>query len=200
MFAPLLLRPRRGWTSTAALATAFVASLVGSVDALVEVRAAAREEVGDLSRLLDRMAPGRSVLTLPFRATSAHPHWAPYTFMGSYHRARTGGVSSFSFSELAHWPIHFAPEAAPPQHWPFWTLENACAFRNAVDGRYYDYVLTRGNVAPFRDAPPGPRWQKVDEELDWTLYEKLGGEENPAWRVDDGGPCESRRSLERAAP
>jgi hypothetical protein len=119
--------------------------------------------------------------------------------MGSYHRIRTGGVASFSFSELPHWPIHYAPGVAPPAHGPFWTLESACRYRNESDGAYYDYVLTRGNVAPFRDDPPGPRWRRIDQERDWTLYEKIAGEPNPPWTVPDGGPCESRLSLEQGA-
>jgi hypothetical protein len=72
-------------------------------------------------------------------------------------------------------------------------------YRNEVDGRYYDYVLTRGNVDPFRDAPPGPRWRATVHEKEWTLWEKIPGAENPAWTVQDRGPCESRRTLEAMA-
>ncbi|MDB4882214.1 MAG: hypothetical protein JWL95_980 [Gemmatimonadetes bacterium] len=118
--------------------------------------------------------------------------------MGSYHRARKGSVSTFSFSELRHWPIHFRDGAAPPEKAePFWEF-NPCVFRNAEDGPYYDHVLTRGNIDPFRDAPPGPRWRVAARERDWTLWEKESGEPNPAWAVADKGPCESRRVLESA--
>ena len=76
-----------------------------------------------------------------------------------------------------------------------WTF-NACAYRNEIDGGCYDHVITRGNVDPFRDAPPGPVFQKVDAERELVLYERVPGATNPAWAVADGGPCESRKSLE----
>jgi hypothetical protein len=109
-------------------------------------------------------------------------------------------VASFSFTELGHWPLQFRPEAAPPAKPPFWTF-SPCLFRNETDGAYYDYVLARGNVDPFRDAPPGPVWRSVDREGEFVLYAKVANAEaalNPPWKVEDGGPCTSRWSLEHA--
>ncbi len=197
IFAPLVLETRRGWASSVPILAAGAASLVLAADAAYEVRAVEREEVGALDRLLDRMPTDTRLLTLPFHLTSPHTHWAPWTFVGSYQRSRRGGIASFSFSELAHWPVHYREEAAPPKKSVFWTFDS-CLYRNEIDGRYYDYVLARGNVDPFRDAPPGPVWRRVDAERDFVLYAKTG-EENPRWTIDDAGPCESRRSLERAA-
>jgi hypothetical protein len=197
LFAAVPLHPRRGPVTAAALAAVAVVSVVGAANAAVEIREARLDELGDFDRLVDRMSQGARVLCLTFRVTSEHAHFAPWTFMGAYHRARGGGTSSASFSELAHWPLRYRPEAAPPpKPTMFWTFDS-CLYRNETDGPYYDYVLARGNVDPFRDRPPGPVWRAIDRELDWTLWEKQPGTTAPPWSVPDQGPCESRRSLER---
>jgi hypothetical protein len=197
IFAAATLHPRRGPATAAALAGVAVVCVVSAANAAVEVRAARRDELGDFGRLIDRMPQGARVLCLTFRVTSEHAHFAPWTYMGAYHRARGGGVSSVSFSELAHWPLRYRPEAAPPpKPTMFWTFDS-CLYRNETDGPYYDYVLARGNVSPFRDQPPGPVWRAIDRERDWALWEKVPGASAPAWSVADRGPCESRRSLER---
>jgi len=196
LFAPLLIEPLPGWRSAVPLAAVAIASLGTAANAAFEVRRVEREDLGAIDRLIDRMEPGKRVLTLPFHLTSPRTHWAPWTFLGSYHYARTGGLAAYSFSELPHWPTRFRAGQEPP-HKPtlFWTFD-ACQFRNATDGAFFDYVLARGNVDPFRDAPPGPRWRRVDAEREFVLYAKEPGDESPAWTVDDRGPCESRRSLE----
>jgi hypothetical protein len=200
IFAAVTLHPRRGPVTAGALATVAVVSVVSAANAAIEVRTTQRDELGDFDRLVDRMSQGARVLCLTFRVTSAHAHFAPWTFMGAYHRARAGGASSASFSELAHWPLRYRPEAAPPpKSTMFWTYDS-CLYRNETDGPYYDYVLTRGNVNPFRDRPPGPVWRAIDRERDWTLWAKVPGATAPPWSVADRGPCESRRSLERMDP
>ncbi|MEO8799062.1 MAG: hypothetical protein ABI551_14325 [Polyangiaceae bacterium] len=72
-------------------------------------------------------------------------------------------------------------------------------YRNATDGAYCDYVLTRGAIDPFRDAPPAAKWRVVSTEKEWPLYENLPGETSPLWSVEDRGPCESRWSIEHAS-
>jgi len=199
LFAPLLVRPARSVRTTFALAGIVACALVTAANAAVEMRRAERDELGDIDRLIDRIPEGARLLTLTFHVTSAHVEFvAPYTFVGAYHRARAGGVASYSFSDLVHWPVRYRPEAAPPAKRPFWTFDS-CEYRNATDGAYFDYILTRGNVDPFRDDPPGPKWRLVDTTRDWMLFAKLPGETSPPWTVEDGGPCESRRSLERTA-
>jgi hypothetical protein len=203
LFAPLLLPSgRRGLRATLPLSLLLASTLVGAANAAVQVHTAERDELGDVDRLIDRMRPGSRMLGLTFHVSSAHMRWAPWTFLGAYHRSRAGGVAELSFSSLAHWPIRYRPEAAPPSKRSlFWTFDS-CRYRNQIDGPYYDYMLVRGNVDPFRDAPPGPRFRKVDTERDFTLYEKVSGPDVPpwpAWPVADRGPCESRRSLERMA-
>jgi hypothetical protein len=195
LFAPLLVLRQEGWRGSAPIAAIFGASLVLAGNAAHEIRRVGEEELGDLGRLLDRMPPGAKVLTLPFEPTSRRMLWSPWSFVGAYHRARRGGVAGFSFSEIAHWPIHYKPGAGPPARPLFWT-RNACRYRNEIDGAYYDFVLARGNVDPFRDAPPGPVFRRVDQERDFVLYARVAGETNPPWSFEDPGPCESRRSLE----
>ncbi len=195
LFAPLLVERIDGLRGVVPLAAVAVAGFVLSVDAIKEVRDSEAEEIGDMDRVLAHIRPGAKVVTLPFHLTSPRSHFGVWYLFGSYHRVRRGGVAGFSFAEIDHWPIHFRADAAPPSKPLFWTLD-ACTFRNATDGAYYDYVLTRGNVDPFRDDPPGPQWRKIDAEREWTLYERIPGAENPAWTIPDPGPCESRRSLE----
>lgn len=199
VLAPLVVGPAKGWTGDAPLACAAIVALVVSGNAAYHAHVAARDEAGDFDRVLDAMRPGSRLVSLVFHATSAQVDLPVWVHMGSYHRARGGGVASFSFAELAHWPVNYREGAAPPvKEHSFWEFD-PCVYRNEVDGRYYDYVLTRGNVDPFRDAPPGPRWRATVHEKEWTLWEKIPGAENPAWTVQDRGPCESRRTLEAMA-
>jgi hypothetical protein len=197
MFAPLMLEPARGALAVLPLVGVLGAGTINSAYAAHEVYRAEHDELGAVNRLIDQVPGGARIVTLPFHFTSAFTHWGPWGFLGSYVRARRGGVASFSFTELGHWPLQFRAEAAPPRKAPFWTF-SPCLFRNETDGAYYDYVLVRGKLDPFRDAPPGPRWKSVDRDGEFVLYEKVGGEWNPPWRVEDGGPCKSRWSLEHA--
>lgn len=167
-----------------------------SITAIVQIRAA-QAELGRFDRILAAMKPERKLLGLGFLETSKVSPFFPWIHVGGYYRAHGGLVASVSFSELRHWPIRYRPEATPPsKSQPFWEFD-PCLFRNQIDGAYYDYVLTRGTIDPFRDAPPGPTWRKEVREGDFTLYEKTGAT-SPAWAVEDRGPCESRRSLEHA--
>jgi hypothetical protein len=195
LFAPLLIERVDGLAGAIPLGAVALATFTLAGDAAFELRRIEREDLGDVDRLLAHVRPSARVLTLPFHVTSPRVHWAPWTFIGSYARARRGGVSAFSFSEIPHWPLHFRPDAAPPRKALFWTFD-ACGYRNEIDGAYYDYVIARGNINPFRDAPPGPMFRRVDAEREFTLYERVPGATTPPWTVPDRGPCESRRSLE----
>ena len=199
LLAPLTLRPSEGWAGRLPLAGAAVVAFVVAANAFVHARAAATNEAGDFDRLLAATRPGGRLVSLVFHASSDEVDLPVWVHMGSYHRARKGGVSDASFAELGHWPVVYRADAAPPpKPHPFWEFD-PCVYRNEIDGAYYDYVLTRGDVDPFRDAPPGPRWRVAAREKEWTLYEKVPGATNPRWSVADRGPCESRRSLEALA-
>lgn len=191
----LVLRPRADLRGTIPILCGAALSLVTASTAAWEMRRAARDEVGDCDRILDVPRPGTRLVSLVFHATSEASDFAAWVHLGSYHRARHGGVAAPSFSDLPHWPVHYREAAAPPPKVAFWEF-NPCLYRNEVDGAYYDYVLVRGNVDPFRDEPPGPRWHALVREKDWTLYEKTPGEWAPKWAREDMGPCESRRSVE----
>jgi hypothetical protein len=158
------------------------------------MRRAADLEIGDFDPLLARSR----VITLNFDAHSSATHYPAWLHIAAYHRARAGGVASFSFSELHHWPVHYRPGAAPPPEEAWWEL-NPCVFRNAVDGEYFDYVLVRGHVDPFADEPEGPVFHAVARSRDFTLYEKspsasAAPDRWPAKKKPDEGPCAARSS------
>lgn len=122
------------------LAFAALASLATTVNTTFEARRASREMVGDLDGLLAHVEPGSRLVMLNYERHSPRTHFWPYVFAGSYHRARAGGVASWGFAELQHWPLHYAPGAAPPRHRPFWVFRPQL-YSPARDGAYYDYAL-----------------------------------------------------------
>jgi hypothetical protein len=157
------------------LAIAAVASLVTTVSTTFEARRASNEMVGDFDGLLADIEPGKRVVMMNYERHSPRTHFWPYVFAGSYHRALHGGVSSWSFTELPHWPLHYAPGAAPPRHRPFWIF-NPRAYRAAVDGAYYDYALVQGDV----DASTvDPRFARVRQSGKFTLWVKTANEAAP---------------------
>ncbi len=195
LFALLALDLRPGLHARIALVAATLLTLGSSANNAYEV-VAAQSSLGDFDRVLRAMRPGSRLLTLTSRIDAPPNHFPPWLHAGAYHRARDGGVAEPSFATLGHWPLHFRSEVAPPaKSEAFWEF-HPCLFRNAIDGRYYDYVLVFGDMQPFRDDPPGPVFRLVLREKDWTLYEKTA-EENPAWTTEDEGPCVARVS---AAP
>jgi len=155
------------------------------------VRRAEREELGDVDRLIDRIPPGARVLTLPVHLTSRHTHWPPWVFVGSYHLARAGGEAEMSFTRIRHWPIRDLAAYDDSRRPLFWTLA-PCTFRNAIDGPGVDYLLVRAPQDVLRGHPAGPRWRRIDQEREWTLYEREPGATWPgtADRADPG-PCAS---------
>lgn len=195
LFALLVLEVPSGWRGGVPLALAGVTTLVVAANAIVECRRA-QSELGDFDRVLSAMQPHRKLLTLNAQQTSAVAPFSPWVHVGAYYRARGGLVASVSFSELRHWPIRYREGAGPPsKEVPFWEF-TPCEFRNQTDGAYYDYVLVRGVLEPFRDQPPGPGWNRLLRDGPFTLYEKDPSTTFPPWSVPDRGPCESRRSLE----
>jgi hypothetical protein len=188
LFVPLVLVPHPGLAGTLPLVAVLVSHLVGVADSVDEVRRAETEELGDIDRLIDKIPPNARVLTLPFILTSKHTHWPPWVFMGSYHLARTGGEAEMSFSRIPHWPIRNRPAPDDARRPLFWTLA-PCTFRNAYDGPSTDYLLARSTHDIFRAHPPGPRWRRLDQEREWSLYERMQGAEWPATSRADPGPC-----------
>ncbi|MGD0528232.1 MAG: hypothetical protein ABSE49_24065 [Polyangiaceae bacterium] len=188
LFAPLVLAPRPGVASTVPLVALLASHLVGVADSVVEVRRTESEELGQVDRLLDRIPPGARVLTLPVHLTSRHTHWPPWVFLGSYHLARAGGEADMSFTRIRHWPVRDRPGFDDGRRPLFWTLA-PCTFRNAYDGPSADYLLVRAPRDIFRSHPPGPRWHRLDQEREWSLYEREPDAEWPARDRADPGPC-----------
>jgi hypothetical protein len=169
-----------------ALLAGSIAGIITAVNAGFEMRRIEREHVGDLDALLSHAAPGSRLATLNFETTSRRTPLWPYVFAGSYHRARAGGVASYSFTEMAHWPIHYRQGSAPPRRRPFW-IYTPCVYRYRADGEYYDYVLVQGRRDPFAEPVPGPTFVPVARSRTLTLYAKTDGPSDDV--SPDRGPC-----------
>jgi hypothetical protein len=194
LFALLGLRLRKDRLGTLPLSLAAGAALLTAANAAYEIRAVAREKLGDFEVVLAAMQPGTRVAMLNFDRSSPRTHFWPYVFAGSYHRARGGAVASYSFVELPHWPVHYARGSAPPDHGPFWAFR-PCAYRYREDGAFYDYVLVQGAVDPWdsRQGSLGPRFAPLARSGVFTLYGKVAGahdESDPS--EPDHGPCRER--------
>jgi hypothetical protein len=188
VFAALALPLRPTRASRAALALVAVATLALEIDTLAEGRRLARERLGDFDALLARIEPGSRVVTLNFEATSRRAVFWPYTFAGSYARARGASVAEWSFTGLPHWSLRYRAGEAPPKRRPFWVFA-PCAYRYEEDGAYYDYVLVQGDRDPFGAGEPGPPFVRVATSGAFTLWGKAQGP--PAHEPGDRGPCES---------
>jgi hypothetical protein len=196
MLAILVLRPRRGPLGDVPLAAAAFAALLMAGNTLFEMRRIERESLGDIDALLAKARPGSRLAMLNLQTRSPHANFWPYVFAGSYHRAYGGAVASYSFTELAHWPLHYAPGTAPPLRAPFWAYA-PCTYRYREDGAYYDYVLVQGRIDPFVERTPGPAFARVAHEGTFTLFEKTG--DAPDDMTPDRGPCPARPSAGAAA-
>jgi hypothetical protein len=193
LFALLGLRLRKGRLGALPLAVSAGAALVMAGNAAREIRAVAREKLGELDVVLSAMKPNTRLATLNFDRSSRRTHFWPYVFAGSYHRARGGAVASYSFVELPHWPVHYARGSAPPDHGPFWAF-HPCAYRYREDGAFYDYVLVQGAVDPWdsRSGWVGPRFVPIARSGVFTLYEKRGTADEDDLAQPDRGPCRER--------
>lgn len=183
----VLLVPRPDPTSRLPFVCASILSIVVAANAAREIRATA-PEIGDFEKVLAAIRPGSRLLALHFKRASDHTQPAAWVHAGAYHRTRQGGVASLSFSEMGHWPIQYRPEARPPKKAAlFWDFE-PCLFRNTVDGRYYDFILVRGDAAPVKPGTPGPVWRPVVHVDDWSVFEKVPDAVEMVGTHDDG-PC-----------
>jgi hypothetical protein len=193
LFALLGLRSVRGRLGDVAIVGAALLALVQCIDNVSEIVRLQRDVVG-LPELLGTMRKGSRLITLNFSGFDREAaHFTPWLHVGSYHRARDGGVASFSFSELNHWSVQYRPEAAPPKQAELSWGMRPCLFRNSTDGPYFDYVLTRGKLDPFANDPPGPRWVVRGRTAKYTLYEKDPSRPPvPLASEPDEGPCPPR--------
>jgi len=188
-----VLRPARGLATNVALGAAALSALVMSGYSAWKMRVADDAELGRIDEVLARIPRGARVIALNFDLESQHVQFSPWIYAVSYHRVRNGGVTAYSFAETAHWPVRLvAGGDRPVKREPFWA-QKPCVFRNATDGVWFDYVLTRGDLDPFAYEPPGPRFELVDETRGFRLYAKAAGA--PRWPerdLPDEGPCAGR--------
>lgn len=168
------------------LALVTCVTMAYAANAAHEIRSLARNADG-LDEVLAAMRPEARLVTLSFASNKTHAHFSPYSFPGSYYRARGGTIAGYSFSDLSHWPVQYRAEAKPPQkkvvHW----TSAPCLYRHGVDGIFYDYVLVQDpKVDPFANEPSGPAMREVRRAGTFVLYEKTGG----AWIGPDAiGGC-----------
>jgi hypothetical protein len=176
-FAVLLPRPRADLRGAVPLALAGALSIAASINVAHEVRAFEREEVGSFDELLRRLPHGRRLLSLNFEPRSRHVNANPFGYFGSYYRARYGGVASFSFNEIPHWPVQYRADQRPPgQPSSGVSWGNPCMFRNSRDGMYFDYLLVHGERDPIAERPPGPAWELIGSSRAFHLYRRLDSE------------------------
>jgi hypothetical protein len=191
LFAALVPRPRPGRLTNALFALMICAVAASSLYTCFKMRRYDLEEARHFDHVLHNLPRGKKLLTLVFHTPSTHVHVAPFIHFGAYYRARYGGIASFSFSEIPYWPLQYRAKVAPPKKSiVFWDW-NPCLFRNSVDGYYYDFILLRGDVRPFRPDTPGPRWQVIGAARDWVLYARNPRSPpliTPA-ATNDPGPC-----------
>ena len=189
LFAPLVLPARNDLRARVGLVAMTVASAALSVHAAWQMHAYERDEASDFDEILRNLPRGRKLLTLVFERRSRYVHVTPFVHFGGYYRIRYGGVASFSFAELSHWPVRYRPEEAPPKkRVVFWDW-NPCLYRNSHDGPYYDFVMARGAVDPFGGEPPGPKWRIIGGAGEWRLWQRVPGTWEPAVEAVDVGPC-----------
>jgi hypothetical protein len=185
--AVLAVRPPRTKATTLAAIGVSAVTLVYAGNAALEIRALARRMDG-FDGLLSTMRPHGKLVMLAYDDDRGVTHFHPYPFAGSYYRAVGGDVASYSFSELAHWPIHYRPTVAPPTHTPLW-IYRPCDYDNEVDGPYYDYALVQDGFDPFA-THRGPVFIEVQRTRQFVLYAKAP---LAAWPAATGvNPCPTR--------
>jgi hypothetical protein len=167
---PALLRPARGWRGAAPLLLVATVTFFSAGVAVSNFRGFERE-VGAFDEVLAVAQPGKRLIGMIFDQNSRYAKFSAFLHYASYYRARMGGVASFSFAELPQSPLRYRPETAPPAHPAGWEW-HANAYRNDVDGRYYDYVLVHGMYDPFAMHPPGPAFRLLVRRGRWALYGK----------------------------
>src|SRR5207302_932235 len=153
LLVPALLRPARGLRGAVPLLLVAATAFFAAGTALTNIRAFERE-VGPFDEVLARAQPGRRLIGMIFEQNSRYAKFSAFLHFQAYYRARMGGLASFSFAELPQSPLRYRPENAPPPHPAGWEW-HANAFRNDLDGYYYDYILVGVLVDPFGHPKPG---------------------------------------------
>lgn len=196
LFAVMLPRVLPGRRATRAFAAAAVCAIGLSVNTAWEVHGFERDDVAGFDDLLREMPRGKRLVLLNLEPQSTHVRSPTFSYFGGYYRARYGGVASFSFSEMSHWPVQYRESARPPGSM-MWA--NPCGYRNERDGAYFDYVLVRSERDPLASMLRGPRWELIGASRRWRLYQKSTTQpELPPGGEPDPGPCAALASAMRA--
>lgn len=166
---PLSLVPARGLKGALPLLLVASAGLFAALHSAHRIRQF-QEEAAGFDRLIEKMQPGRRLLSVAAEedSTSGVAKFLPFHHFGAYYRARKGGTVEPSFLELPQSPIRYQPEAAPPrkpENWE-WSREEYPDWR---DEAFFDYLLVR-RVGGERQL--SQRWELIGREGGWSLFER----------------------------
>jgi len=187
-FAVVLPRVLPGRRATLAFALTAATGLAISAHTAYEVRGFDRDDVAGFDDVLRVMPRGKRLVMLNLDPRSSHVKFGVMPYFGSYYHARYGGIASYSFSETAHWPIHYRPGSEPPSKTMTWA--NPCGYDNERDGAYFDYVLVRTlDRDPMTSGVAGPRWELIGSSRSWRLYRKSSAPPIPSSGAPAPGPC-----------
>jgi hypothetical protein len=166
-------------------------SLAGGLVFYAHARSIYLRDGAPLGEVIHAVDADQRVLTLNFAPGSQETYIDPYVYSASIAVAERGGLAAFSFASLPHWSVHYRKDIAMPAHKPFWVF-TPCAFRNAIDGEFFDTIIVRGALDPFATKPAGPVYERIASSTPYTVYRKVPGmrwEQAPGVAAIDTGPC-----------
>lgn len=163
-----LLRFPVGWRGRIVLVAVLFVVVGSTVNVCEHFMRFESDEVGDIDRVIDSMAPRKRVVGLIYDRGSNVVRYAPFLHFVSYYQARKGGVTTFNFASFRHWPYRFRAGHFPPPGTPLryrWEWTPHLVTLDEIYP-YYDYVLVRGNG--FR--PPPGTYHVMCAASRWTVW------------------------------
>ncbi|HEY4121522.1 MAG TPA: hypothetical protein VGM56_26835 [Byssovorax sp.] len=171
LFAVVAWRPpRRAVVARALVAAAVVASAVVSLDFARRFTAFDRES-GGASRLVDRLAPGQTLLAPTRGGLSTSMPGRPLVAIEQYASIRGGGLPSSSFAGYGLNLVRYVGGMNPMPGLIVGWLESPALTR-------YDAVLLRGPNPAV--AKRGDRLREIAKDGEWTLYAVCGSKARPS--------------------
>ncbi|MFO0665519.1 MAG: hypothetical protein U0174_16305 [Polyangiaceae bacterium] len=142
----VLLLPTLRLRATRSSIVAQLLVLVGVVGQSVVALAGienAQASLGDFDRIIESVPMGSRVIHLPFESGTP----SPWRHIAAAIRVERGGLSQYSFTHLAHWPLQ--DRVSPRKPYLFWD-RRPCVFDPDSDAQHYDAILVTGPYDPFR--------------------------------------------------
>jgi hypothetical protein len=161
--------PALGRRGSAAVGLAAAALAFGALALSTRAFRATSAEYAGLARALAQIPPGRAVVGLIFRPTSAVLRFAPHLHAAAWYQAERGGAVVFSFADFPQSPFGFRADAARPRLPPRWEWQPE-RVDTTRDLGWFDFVLSRGAPAVL------PGWVPRYRENQWSVWSKAGSE------------------------